>query len=268
MTKNADPKWKLDHDSDAPLHVQVELLITEKIRSGEWKPGKRIPPERELMALANISRATVRQALDTLVHKGLLDRIQGRGTFVKLPMLEQSLDNIVYSFYQQLQARGVRLRDEILAAEVIRATDDMAERLQIEVGDEVMHLKRMRYLKGAPLMLNIAYLPYELCPGLENEIFDTSLYRLLTTKYQLQVTRAVDRFEATSADALLASFLHIMRQSPVMYVERIAFTYDNRILHVGENYIRGDMCRFRTDLTSHHPSLEIKGSGAMTSAEL
>jgi GntR family transcriptional regulator len=264
MDHKQTPQWEMDHTSDVPLHIQFEQALAEKIRTGEWKPGERIPAERELMELANISRATVRQALDSLVHKSLLEKVQGRGTFVKLPKLEQSLD-IVYSFFEQLNALGLRLHDEVLACEVLDASGELAERLQLAEGDRIIHLKRLRYLKETPLMLNIAYLPHALCPNLTHEEFDTSLYRLLTKKYRLPVLRAVDRFEAIAADPILASFLNVSRHAPVMYVERIAFTTDNMILHIGENYIRGDMCRFRTDLTSHHPSLEIKAADGTAS---
>ena len=186
MAQKQIPQWEIDHTSDIPLHIQFEQVLAEKIRSGEWKPGERIPAERELMELANISRATVRQALESLVHKSLLEKAQGRGTFVKLPKLEQSLD-IVYSFFEQLNALGLRLRDEVLACEVLDASDELAERLQLAKGDRVIHLRRLRHLKETPLMLNIAYLPYALCPGLIHEQFDTSLYRLLAERYRLPV---------------------------------------------------------------------------------
>jgi len=258
MALPANPDWKLNPEGAVPLHKQFEDRIIHKIRTGEWKPGQRIPSERDLMQMANISRTTVRQALETLVHQSFLERIHGRGTFVKPPRLEQPL-NIVYSFSEQLRALGVQLQDKVLTLELVPASTELAERLNVDVGEDVIYLHRVRYLKGTPLMVNLAYLPYTLCPGLLGAQFDSSLYRLLSERFDLPITRAVDRFEATSADSTLADQLQIPRRAPLMYVERTAWTKNDQVVHVGYNYIRGDMCRFRSDLDSSHTArLELK----------
>lgn len=250
-------EWQLDSNSQEPLHAQFEKRIRAKITAGDWKPGDKIPSERDLMQLAGISRATVRRTIGELVHQRLLHRIHGRGTFVSNPTYEQPLE-VVYSFSEQLRQLGFTLEDQVLKCEVIEAAPDLAEKLQIAPHTQVIHLRRLRLLQGIPMMVGIAYLPYALCPGLLNETFETSLYRLLSDKYRLPVVSATDQLEAVAASAELAQHLKVLPGSPLMYVERIALTTGNAVLHVGYNYIRGDMCRFKSRMHAQPASLELK----------
>ncbi len=251
------PLWQLDPDSLQPLHRQFEQRVFEQIRSGAWKPGAKIPSERDLMRLADISRATVRQALGTLVNQGVLETAHGRGTFVRQPQFEQPL-HIVYSFYEQLRSVGVTLTSEVLKCAVIPASAALAAQLSITPGSRVTEIVRRRFIRNTPAMVVTAYVPYDLCPGLVEDDLTTSLYHLLTDKYDLPVLRAVDRFEAIPATPDQAALLKVARRFPLMYVERTAYTTDGALLHVGLSHIRGDMCRFRSEMVSQTSALELK----------
>jgi GntR family transcriptional regulator len=249
--------WTLDQNSLIPLHIQFEGLIKEKVQSGQWKPGEQIPSERELMRLVGISRATVRQTLSSLVNQGILQKNQGRGTFVTQPRYEQPLQ-IVYSFSEQLRSIGVTLKDAVLEQKVQAAPDELAQRLQIKAGDKVIYLKRLRSIHDTPMMVSIAYIPFTLCPDLLHESFDTSLYVLLSSKYNMPIISATDRLESIACDSNTARLLGVRRKTPLMYVERIAITTNNVPLHIGYNYIRGDMCCFRSDMNRQPAALELK----------
>lgn len=249
--------FHLDHDSDIPLHMQFEQQIKQRILDGQWKPHQRIPSERDLMLMAGVSRATVRQTLSSLVREGLLEKSLGRGTFVKPPRYEQPLQN-VYSFSAQLRSMGMELKDQVLRCEVIDATPEIAERLALSVSDPVIYLRRLRFLRGTPMMVNIAYIPYAMCPKLVEETFEESLYYLLANKYGYPIIAATDKLEAIAADAATAALLQVPNGTPLMFVERTALTTGNRIIHHGYNYIRGDMCRFRSDMHAPPTALEIK----------
>jgi GntR family transcriptional regulator len=253
----AQSGWQLDHRSAIPLHVQFEQRMIERIQAGEWKPGDKIPSERDLMALSNISRATVRQAISALAHQNFLEKVHGAGTFVKHPKFEQPL-NVTYSFSEQLRQNGFNLQDQLLERTLIPATPEMATQLQIAEGEDVIYIHRLRLLDATPVMVSKAYIPYELCPGLLDDPFDHSLYQLLVNRYHLPIIRATERLEAQSSDRELAQLLRISNRIPIMFVERIAHTSDDVVLHLGLNYIRGDMCYFRIDLVSQPPTLGIK----------
>jgi GntR family transcriptional regulator len=253
--------WSLDHESIVPLHVQFEQRMIERIQAGEWKPGDKIPSERDLMQFSDISRATVRQAISSLAHQNYLEKVQGAGTFVKHPKFEQPL-HVTYSFSEQLRHLGFKLEDQILERRLLPATPDLAARLQIPEGAEVIYINRLRMLDTTPVMVNEAYLPYRLCPGLLEEPFDSSLYQVLVNRYHLPIIRATERLEAMAPDRNMARLLRISNRIPVMFVERLALTTDDVVLHLGLNYIRGDMCYFRIDLVSQPPTLAIKNTSS------
>lgn len=249
--------WHLDHESAVPLHIQFEQRVIEHITSGEWKPGDKIPSERDLMLLADISRATVRQAMNSLSHQNILEKVHGAGTFVKQPKFEQPL-HVTYSFSQQLRQLGFKLEDQLLERRLMPATPELAAHLQIPVKTDMIYIHRLRLLAGTPMMVSKSYIPYDLCPGILTDPFDNSLYQLLFNRYHLPIIHATERLEATASDRALSNLLRISNRIPIMYVERVAFTTDDVVLHLGLNYIRGDMCYFRIDLVSQPPTLAIK----------
>lgn len=249
--------WPLDTASRVPLHVQFANRMLAKIESGEWQAGASIPSERVLMQQASISRATVRQALNALALEGRIERMHGRGTFVKPSKYEHALHS-VYSFHEQLSSEGIHLDDEVLTREVIAAPPDIAARLQVSADTQVIHLTRLRSANGTPMMLSVQYIRYDLCPGLIDDVFDTSLYQILNTRYNLPILHASDVFEARLPTNATSKLLKIQRRVPVLYVERIAYTTDDVILHLGQTFIRADMYCFRTDLPAQATSLMLK----------
>lgn len=248
---------RLNTNGSAPLHMQVASQLEKHVKRGEWKPGEKIISERELMELGNISRATVRQAIGSLVQAGVLEKIQGAGTFVKQPKIEQPM-NVAYSFSQQLSGLGLRLEDKLLNRDLRVASDDLAERLQIRKKSKVIYLNRLRMIDGEPFMISKAYVPYSLCPNLLNDKLETSLYSLLVERYGLPVIHATDRIESLSPDKETSKRLKLSSNIPILFVERLAYTVGDRILHLGLNYIRGDRCFFRIDLSSQASTLELK----------
>jgi GntR family transcriptional regulator len=249
--------WSLDPASRIPLHVQFASAMQAKISSGEWKTGDSIPSERVLMQQAGISRATVRQALNALANSGSIERIHGRGTFVKPAKYEHALHS-AYSFHEQLSAEGFQITDEVLSRHVILAPADIALRLRVAPGSSLIYLARLRSANGTPMMLSVQHIPYDLCPGLLNDTFDTSLYQILNERYNLPVLSASDVFEARLPTADTSKRLKIPRRVPILYVERIAYTTDETVLHLGQTYIRADMYCFRTDLPARATSLMLK----------
>lgn len=242
----------------APLHAQLELALREQIAGGRWAAGQPIPSERELMRLAGVSRATVRQAIGSLISQGLLRRAHGRGTFVARRRIEQPLQ-AVYSFAQQVAALGRALEDRLLQRQVVPATPDLALQLGLRAGEPLIYIQRLRVLEGTPLTLDNFYAPQRLCPALLDAEIGGSLYRLLE-RHGLPPLCSADTLEPALADRAAAALLRVPPGTPLMFVERVAYTHDDRPLHVGRNFVRGDMCRFRANL-AQPPALELKPPG-------
>jgi GntR family transcriptional regulator len=248
---------RLNTNGSTPLHTQVASQLEKQVKRGTWKPGEKIISERELMELGNISRATVRQAISSLVQAGVLEKIQGAGTFVRQAKIEQPM-NVAYSFSQQLSKLGLRLEDKLLERDIIYASEELAQQLRVRKNSKVIYLHRLRLIDDEPFMISKAYVPYHLCPGLLNDNIDTSLYTLLVERYELPVVDATDKIESLSADKEMSKHLKLSAHTPILFVERLAHTTGGRILHLGLNYIRGDRCFFRIDLSSQASVLEVK----------
>jgi GntR family transcriptional regulator len=240
----------LDKNSPLPLYHQLKKVIEERIDSQEWTPGMRLPSERELCDQFQVSRITVRQALAELVNAGGLTRQQGVGTFVASPRIEQNLTHLV-GFTQDMQARGKRPGSRIIEQKALPAPPHIARALQIQPGDSMVMLKRLRLTDGEPMAIEIAYLPDAICNGLlAEDMHDRSLYQLLMTKYNVFPSRAEQQLQAIACPAAEAQLLGIAKGSPVLHIYRLTFTAEARPVEYTESYYRGDRYVFQVELST------------------
>lgn len=227
-----------------PLHSIVASRAEARIRSGEWAPGTRLPPERELCRVLDISRATLRQALAELEQRGLISRHQGRGTFVTRPPVAAELGGY-FSVVAALRARGMRLSTKVLAVEVEAASRQLALDLACQPGDTLLRLDRLRSVDAAPLMLESTWLPLARFPRLEAmEFGDRSLYEILREAYGCQLESALESFEPVVATPSEAHLLDVPRHAPALLLRRIAFDTAGRPVETTTSLLRGDRSRF------------------------
>src|SRR5919202_122838 len=181
-----------------PAHAQIERWLAQAIRAGRFGPGDRLPPERELAARAGVSRMTLRQALDSLERRGLLERRVGRdgGTFVAEPKLELAG---LSALSDQLRGLGLEAGARVLSVEERPSTP--AE----SVLGAPLHARVRGWLaNGEPVALERTVLSAAAYPGLLDEPLEGSLYELIRSRYDEVPVRAVERLEpalATKEDA-------------------------------------------------------------------
>jgi len=140
-----------------PNYYRVEKHLRDRIRSGKLKPGDPVPPESQLVQQFNISRMTVRQALSRLVFEGLIERQQGRGSFVARPRLEYT--KALLTFEEEMRARGAAITYRVLHCGVEPAEGKVAEALGLPEGTSVVVLKRVRLVDGEPVGYEVRYVP-------------------------------------------------------------------------------------------------------------
>jgi GntR family transcriptional regulator len=248
--------WTLDPTSVIPLHQQLEQAIKAALLRREWLPGERLPSERDWMALTGVSRATIRQAIHSLAQQGIVERSGGSGTYVALPKLEQPLFT-AYSFAEQIRQQGLTLRDTLLRR-AVRPAADLAAMFGCAADEPLIVIERLRYLEAQTLMVNTSYIPLHYAPGLMTDDLNGSLYRYLSERYQLHLDRSVDTVEAGIADGNQAGLLHIARGTPVFLLRRLGYMHGDMLLHLGDNVVRADRCRFRLELPQQPARLEVK----------
>lgn len=213
----------------SPLYRQIKELMIRALIAGEWGPGAAIPSESELAIRFNVSQGTVRKAIDEMAAENLLVRRQGKGTFVA----SYSDPRFFYRFLRLIPDDGSirQARSEPLSCRMAAATETAARALQIAVGDSVIMIERLLRFDRAPVVFDDIVLVADMFEGLDLatlENSDRSLYSLFENQFGVRMIRAEERLRAVAADPQVAKMLEVQEGSPLLLVERVAYTYDDR----------------------------------------
>ncbi|TKJ47205.1 GntR family transcriptional regulator [Candidatus Aerophobetes bacterium Ae_b3a] len=239
---------KVLEESKIPLYHQIKEDLRARIEEGEWLPGKLIPPEKELCAEYKVSKITVLEAIKGLVREGLIKRKQGKGTFVAEPKLEQSL-NRFYSFTESIRQKGFELERRILGVQNMEADKHTAKHLGIKKGEKITEIVRLRLVNGEPLYLETIIIPVKLCPNLHlKDIGSKSLNDILRNEYKISLIKAKECFEPIIIDDYEAQILGVKNGVPALLLEHTTYTTKNQVVLFSNGIIRGDRCRYYTEL--------------------
>jgi GntR family transcriptional regulator len=227
-----------------PLHHQVYLDLKAALDEREWRPGDRLPTERDLAQRYGCSLITVRRALSELVREQRLERTRGRGTFVLHPRIDRDFAGD-QSFSEEMQTRGLDPATRLIAARPESAGEAVAAALGLEPGSPTLYLERLRLADGEPLLLEQVHLPAERFPGLlASDLEHGSLYDLLTERYGVRVARAREVLEPVLLHAREARLLERRPGTPALLIEGIASTDDGTPVELGRTFVRGDRTRY------------------------
>ena len=193
----------------------LRSLVTHELAVGDA-----IPSERLLCERFGVSRMTVRQAVDALVVEGLLQREQGRGTFVA--PVKMDLEVRLASFGEEMHRRGMEPSSRVLAAEEVAATPDIADALDLLPGEQVFYLHRVRYADGEPMAIEQSWLPVRLVPGLFDDDVPASMYGELRRR-GLEPDWGEDTVAATEVDTRDAELLGLRVGKAVLRLSRRTF---------------------------------------------
>lgn len=156
----------LSKSSHIPLYQQVVEWIRESIYSGELVEDDRIPSEFQIMDMLEVSRGTVKKAVDQLVREGVLVQVQGKGTFVKKENVAYPLGEGLLSFAEALASQKINFTTSVITSRLEPANRFVAEKLSIKPGQDVLFLKRLRCIGDEKVMLIENRINIDLCPGI------------------------------------------------------------------------------------------------------
>ena len=229
------------------MHVSIARWLTDLIGRGDLVPGDRLPSEERLAALLGVSRMTLRQALSTLESHGELERKTGRtgGTFVREPRIDCDLTGLA-GFTEQMRRAHLRAGARVVSAETVAANATVARALAVRRGDAVHEIVRVRTVRREPLALEHSYFPLEPFPDLLSQRLTGSLYGLLERAYGLGPTHAVEALEPVIARPHEAVLLRIDVSTPLMLIERTAFTSAGLPVEFARDLFRPDRIRIRS----------------------
>lgn len=239
----------LDKNTPIPLYFQLKKILKEKIETGELEPGDLLPSERELKEKYQISRPTIRQALNELVNEGLVYREKGKGTFVAKPKINYGFIQKFTTFYDDMEEKGFNTKTKIIKMEVKSGRKALAKKLNIEENDRIIVINRLRFIEGEPIVSVINHIPYKLCPELvEEDLKDKSLYRIMADKFGIVPYRAQITLEPIVAEEFDTKLLDIKVGSPMQLMQNITYTSDEVIMDYYESRFRGDKGKVKVEL--------------------
>ena len=234
-----------DATGRAPLYQRVQQLLRGAIASGTLKAQEAIPAERELASDLDLSRITVRKAIDGLVEEGLLVRRQGAGTFVA-GRVEKQFAKLT-SFSEDMMTRGRIPRSRWLSKTEGAVTPDEALTLGLSPGTRVYRLHRIRYADDLGMALEYATIAGYGLPSVD--AVDASLYAALEAAGNRPV-RALQRLRAVLFDAEQAALIGTEPGAPGLFIERRGYLEDGRAIEVTHSWYRGDAYDFVAELNA------------------
>jgi GntR family transcriptional regulator len=236
----------------SPLYQQIKGLILQSLQASEWKPGESIPSEMELAARYRVSQGTVRKAIDELASGHLLIRKQGKGTFVATHAEHQ----VQYRFLKlvpdqgDLNTEGPAQR-EIVDCKRLRASAEIARALALRSGDTVLQVRRVLSFAKVPTILEDLWLPGTPFKGLTAERladYHGPMYALFETEFGVRMVRAEEKIRAVLPDKAQRELLQLPPNTPLLSVERIAYTYNNTPMELRRGFYRTDTHHYHNDL--------------------
>ena len=191
----------IDPTNVIPKYYQLANILRQQIENGDFQPHVTIPSERQLEQRYNLSRPTIRQAIDLLSRQGYLYRVHGKGTFVSPPKLQKGMLELT-SFSEDMRHRGLKPGQRIL--EFGYVIPDSKTRQQLEISDnekKVLRIKRLRYGDEEPMGLQDSYLAIDSANTITREEIEDkgSIYVILQEKLGIYPTEADETLEVTLA---------------------------------------------------------------------
>lgn len=235
--------------TSSPLYEEVQQRLTRALAAGEWKPGQLIPSEIELARQFGVSKGTVRRALDDLVGEKILVRRQGRGTFVAT----HSRDRAMYHFFHLIGRDGSRdvPAAKLLLYRVVKGTDEACDRLAVPKGSRLVNVHNLVSLRGEPVFIDDIFIPQSLFTGLTEKIFnerESTIYALYQARFNINVVRISEQLSAGHAPAAFAKRLGIDSAAPVLVIDRVAYTYQDKPVEIRRSWVNTSGHVYLSDL--------------------
>ncbi|MCQ4922320.1 GntR family transcriptional regulator [Tissierella carlieri] len=233
----------IDKQNKMPLYFQLMDIIINMIEEGNLRENDQLPSERELCDIYDISRSTVRQAIQELEKEGYIYKLHGKGTFVSPKMFKQNLLKF-YSFTEEMKKIGKIPSSKVLDFQIISCNEKLSKKMNLNIGEKIYIFTRLRLADNEPMMLETSYVPYAKFLGLTQELLEENpMYDIFAKMYNISITSAEEVFRSVLTRTDEAELLRYTSGLPSMMIERI--TYDNEnIVEYTRSIARGDKFKY------------------------
>lgn len=237
----------LDKDSPVPLYFQLVEIIRNKIENNEWPVDSTIPSELKLCDTYQISRGTVRQAINDLIQEGHLHRKHGLGTFACKPRTVCPVSNF-YCTEVVNKNRNIKLKRRILSKKAIMPNEKIKKIMKLRDNEELYRIEGLVINNHFPISLEISYLLKYLFPNLKSKDLSTMApYEVFIRKYGLKISKVRESFSTKMLDQKTSKKLKVLDKTFALLVNRIAWS-NNIIFEYRQSVIRTDKCHYTIEL--------------------
>lgn len=228
---------------DSPVYIQIHNQIKRDIEAGVWKVGNRIPSERALSAQFKVSRMTLRQALQTLVEEGILERRVGAGTYVARQKVQEVMSGTT-SFTEIMRSQGKFPSSQTISYRMASPSLSEQERLHLQENDRVVRMERIRLADSVPISFEVTTIPASLVKDFSRAEVTDSFYATMEQKGGYQIGAAKQTVTATLASENIADYLDLKRGDPILRLRQITYLSDGRPFEYVRTQYAGERFEF------------------------
>lgn len=238
--------FKIDKKSEIPLYQQLAHSIKKAVDEQKLKENDKIPAENEFCKIYDLSRTTVRHALDILEKDGYIYKLRGKGSYVSTPKIYQNRSSFS-KFYDDMRSLGKVPVSKIISLKIKVADAYVREKMQLEENEMLCQIKWVRYGNNEPLIYETINLNYKLVDGIETkELTEKKLYDILTEEYGIKMTHGKELFYPCKLDINEAKNLGLKENDLGMKVERVVFQGKD-VVEYTTSTVRGDRFIYTTN---------------------
>jgi GntR family transcriptional regulator len=231
-----------------PRHSQISQWLRSQIDKGVYEAEEKLPSENELAKKFDVSRVTIRRALQSLESEEIIYRCQGLGSFVSETRTPHNLVRLT-DFNEDMAKAGLDASSEVREFQTIDAPLWLTAPLNIQEGTKVIQVDRLRLANGNPIAFDSTWLPILYGQLLTKEkLQNNTIYKVLEEEYDIPVIRGSYRFSAEVADQALSNELDVETGTPLLLIDRTTYTIGNKPLYYQKRYYRSDRVMYEMTL--------------------
>ncbi|MEL7567570.1 MAG: GntR family transcriptional regulator [Dehalobacterium sp.] len=240
----------LERGEPLPLHYQITSDLRQAIKAGKWGVGELFPTDKELMENYGVSSTTVRRAVSELVHEGWLERIRGKGTFVRKEAVEEKLERLT-GFFEEVKSRGLKPGADVISIRPIDLTQEVVKKnpqLSVFGEQRMLLIERVQKINDNPVVYVKSFWPWEYGNRLtEFDLTKEAFYEIAENELKLKLTNAEQTISAEVAHRKVAKYLDVPMGAPLLIMERVLYS-DGKPVEFAVNIYRSDRYKYRVVL--------------------
>lgn len=231
-----------------PAYYSIYKEMKDKITTSQWRIGGKLPSEPELCEFYNVSRTTVRKAVELLVQDNLVIKEQGHGTFIRAAnKVSQKLES-VYTISDEINKAGKSIDTKINSIKIVDSKDCKSEKVRDVFKDKVVLISRVRYIDEDPVMLESNYFSFKDFPDLiQMDLKDKQLYKTVENVYNIYIDEVFETFKAYRLDFEESTLLNAQTHMYGLLIDRVSYS-ERKIISYSQIISKGDMLEFNIRL--------------------